>query len=76
MSKGYGMFAAAIVNQAVKDWKDAVSMLEKVPDHVASVEMKTECEKFFSSEWYQDIRELAPDVIPENMMRRLTDDRT
>ena len=76
MSGGYGTLAAAIVHQAVRDWKDAVSMLEKVPDHEASLEMKTECEGFFQGEWYQDIRELAPEVIPENMMRRLTDDRT
>ena len=64
MSGGYGTLAAAIVHQAVRDWKEG------------DKDMKADCERFFGSNWYQDIRELAPDVIPENMMRRLTDDCT
>lgn len=64
MSRGYGMLAVAIVNQAVKDWNEG------------DEDMKAECERFFRSDWYQEIRELAPAVIPENMMRRLPDDRT
>lgn len=76
MRRGYAMLAVAIVNQAARDWIDAVSMLEKVPDHEASLEMKADCESFFQGEWYREIRELAPGVIPENIMRRLTGDST
>ena len=64
MNRGYGMLAAAIVNQAVKDWEEG------------DEDMKAECERFFRSDWYQEIRELVPAVIPGNMMRRLTYDRT
>ena len=64
MIGGYGTLAAAIVHQAVRDWKEG------------DEGMKAACERCFGSNWYQDIRELAPDVIPENMMKRLTDDGT
>ncbi len=59
MSKAYGVLAAAIVHQAVKDWKDGDDG------------MKAECERFFYSEWYQVLRELSPKTIPEEIMRRL-----
>lgn len=65
------MLAAAIVNRAVQDWRDAKDMLEKYPDDVNALEMEYDCELFFGSEWYQFLREFAPDVIPEDMMRRL-----
>ena len=68
---GCALLASGIVRQAVKDWQDAVEMLEKVPDHFESRCMKTECEMFFRSEWFQEIREFAPDAIPADMMRRL-----
>ena len=68
---GCELLAAGIVRQAVKDWQDAVGMLKKVPDHFESRCMKTECEIFFRSEWFQEIREFAPDTIPVDMMRRL-----
>ena len=68
---GCALLASGIVRQAVKDWLDAVEMLEKVPDHFESQCMKMECEIFFCSEWFQEIREFAPDVIPVDMMRRL-----
>ena len=68
---GCALLAAGIVRQTVKDWKDAVEMLEMVPDHFESLCMKTECEIFFHSEWFKEIREFAPDVIPEDIMRRL-----
>ena len=59
MSGPYGTLAAAIVHQAVKDWQEGDS------------EMKAECERFFASDWYQILRDLAPHVIPDDMMRRL-----
>ena len=68
---GCALLAVGIARQAVKDWQDAVEMLEKIPDHLESQCMKTECEMFFRSEWFQEIRSFAPDVIPVDMMRRL-----
>lgn len=69
--QGTRLLAAAIVNRAVQDWRDAKDMLEKYPDDVNALEMEYDCELFFGSEWYQFLREFAPDVIPEEMMRRL-----
>lgn len=69
--RGTRLLASAIVNRAVQDWKDAKAMLIKIPDHVDSLRMIEETERFFTSEWYLFLRELAPDVIPENMIRRL-----
>jgi len=69
--KGSAMLAVGIVKQAVKDYKDAVKMHEKVPDHFESRCKKVECEIFFCSEWFQKLREFAPDVIPADVMRRL-----
>ena len=64
MRRGYAMLAVAIVNQAARDWIDGDDGT------------KDECERFFRSDWYRELRELAPDVVPEDMMGRLTDDRT
>ena len=69
--QGTRLLAAAIVNRAVQDWRDAKAMLEKYPDDVNALEMEYDCELFFESEWYQFLRELAPDVIPEDMIRGL-----
>ena len=68
---GCALLAAAIVNRTVQDWRDAKGMLEKLPDDVNALEMMYDCEMFFRSQWYQFLREFAPEVIPEDMMRRL-----
>ena len=69
--KGCSMLAVGIVRQAIKDWQDAKEMLRKVPDHEPSQEMVLETERFFRSNWFQEIRECAPDVIPVDMMEVL-----
>ena len=68
---GCALLAVGIVRQAVRDWQDAEEMLQKVPEYLAAQEMKLECELFFLSDWYQELMEFAPDVIPVDMLRRL-----
>ena len=68
---GCALLASGIVRQAVKDWQDAEEMLQKVPEYLDAQEMKLECELFFLSDWYQELMEFAPDVIPVDMLRRL-----
>lgn len=58
--QGTSLLASAIVRQAVRDWQEGDD------------QMRTDCEMFFGSGWYQELREMAPDAIPVNMMRRLT----
>lgn len=62
--QGCAFLAAAIVRQAIKDWFEG------------SEEMKADCEIFFSSEWYQELKDLAPNTIPVNITRRLNNDST
>ena len=63
MSKrGYALLAAAIIRQAVKDLQEG------------NDQMKAECGHFFASDWYQDLRDLAPKTIPDNMKRRMGND--
>lgn len=69
--KGCSLLAVGIVRQAIKDRQDAKEMLKKVPDHEPSQEMVLETERFFRSNWFQDIREFAPDVIPVDIMEVL-----
>ena len=57
--RGYSTLAYEIVSRAVKDWKNG------------SKSTKAECESFFRSEWYQSLRILAKDRLPEDMMRQL-----
>ena len=59
MTRPYSVLAAAIVHQAVKDWMEG------------DEDMKAECERFFASGWYQLLREISAEAIPEDMMRRL-----
>ena len=60
--RGYALLAAAIVRQAVKDLQEG------------NDQMKAECELFFASDWYQDLRDLAPKTIPDDMERRMRND--
>ncbi len=57
--RGTSLLAAGIVRQAVKDWQEG------------NEDMKAECERFFESEWYSILRELAPGVIPADIAWRL-----
>lgn len=71
MNRCYGVLAAAIVHQAVKDWRDAKEMLIKAPEYEDALETVRETERFFRSDWYQTLQELAPDVIPVDMLEVL-----
>lgn len=72
---GCALLAAGIVRQAVKDWKDADEILQRHPNYADAQEMRLGCEIFFASDWYQELREFAPDAIPVDMLRRLKDDQ-
>ena len=56
---GCALLAAGVVRQAIRDYQEG------------NDDMKTECELFFESDWFQELQEMAPDVIPVNLLRRL-----
>ena len=70
--KGCAMLSVAVVRQAVKDWKDASETLGQFPENRNALEMKADCETFFKSTWFEDVREFAPDVIPVDLMEVLS----
>ena len=72
--KGTAMLVAAVVRHAVKEWQDAKALLEKDPSDLGAQETVLDVEMFFAGTWFLELRELAPDVIPVDMMRRLGDD--
>jgi ABC-type phosphate/phosphonate transport system substrate-binding protein len=69
--RAYGRLASRVIEVAVEDWKAAKELLAKNPCDLKSKETVLECEEFFASAWYQDLRELAWDDFPEDMKKKL-----
>lgn len=67
----YRRLASRIIAVAVEDWKAAKEMLAKNPADTKSKETVLECEEFFSSSWYQNLRELSWDDFPYDMKSKL-----
>ena len=63
MKDGYEELANAIVLQAVKDWRKAVKTLKKKPRKESAKQMKEECERFFRSEWFEELTSVDGSVI-------------
>lgn len=63
MNDGYENLANAIVLQAVKDWRMAVRTLKKRPRYEAAKQMRDECERFFRSEWFEELTDVDGSVI-------------
>ena len=64
----YSNLAIQVVAVAVKDWEEAMEKLSIVHDDGIAWGTVVECEDFFRSDWYQTLRELAPEEIPVNMI--------
>lgn len=52
---GAEQLSAAIILQAVKDYRTAMRRLKKHPEHPAAQAMRREVEQFFLSEWFQKL---------------------
>lgn len=63
--------ASRIIAFAVEDWKKAKETLRESPKDQTSLSMVSECERFFSSSWYQDLRDLSWDYFPYDMNQAL-----
>ena len=63
MNGPYEELAGAIVMQAVKDWRKAVKTLKKRPRYEAAKQMRDECERFFRSEWFEELTSVDGSVI-------------
>ena len=63
MTEPYENLANAIVLQAVKDWRSAVRTLKKRPRYDPAKQMKEECERFFRSDWFEQLTGVDGSVI-------------
>ena len=60
---GYRELVNAIVLQTVKDWRSAVKVLRKRPRYEPAITLKTDCESFFRSGWFETLTEADGCVI-------------
>ena len=63
MTDAYEDLANAIVLQAVKDWRKAVKTLKKRPRYDAAKQMRDDCERFFRSDWFEELTSVDGSVI-------------
>ena len=64
---GYQALANGIIEQAVKDYRDALRRLKKHQDDKAAMKEAMELEEFFHSSWY----EVLTQVRSSYLMNRL-----
>lgn len=75
MNGPYEELAGAIVMQAVKDWRRAVKTLKKKPRKESAKQMKEECERFFRSQWFEDLTDVDGSFILRKLKQEAgTDD--
>ncbi len=66
----YENLANAIILQAVKDYRDALAKLAKGRKNESAESMKSECERFFRSQWYTALTS----VDGEMLIRKLNEE--
>ena len=57
------LLANAIVEQAVKDYRQALKDIRRTSKAVAARESIRELEKFFHSDWFEMLTTIDPDVL-------------
>lgn len=63
------MLANAIVEQAVKDYRDALRRLKKNPNSKEAMADAMEVEKFFHSPWYGVLTQVDPDYLIDRLRK-------
>lgn len=71
IDSGYSKLAAAIVGQAIKEYKTALNQLKTNPNNRIALANIDEIKQFFNSQWFQLLRELAPEQIPLEINKKL-----
>ena len=66
---GWEALANGIVEQAVKDYRAALKTLRKHPDSKAAMETAMEVERFFHSQWYDQLTQIDPDYLIERLRK-------
>lgn len=63
MNGPYENLADAVVLQAVKDWRKATRTLKKRPQNEPAELMKDECERFFHSNWFEELADVDGEYV-------------
>ncbi len=63
MYDNYTNLANAIVLQAVKDYRKALRILYRYPDHRLAQHESRSIERFFRSDWFGVLTNLDPEVL-------------
>ena len=66
---GYEALANGIVEQAVKDYRDALRRLKRHPDSKAAMKEAMEIEEFFHSPWYGVLTQIDPDYLIDRLRK-------
>lgn len=71
MDRNYEDLANAIVLQAVKDYREALTKLKKEPENTGANFMKIDVESFFRSSWYERLTSLDPEILLEQLKEEI-----
>lgn len=66
---GYQALANAIIEQAAKDYRDALKTLRRHPDSKAAMQKAMEVEQFFHSPWYAALTDIDPDFLIKRLRK-------
>ena len=66
---GYQALANGIIEQAVKDYREALRRQKKHPDDKAAMKEAMELEKFFHSSWYGVLTQVDPDYLIDRLRK-------
>ena len=66
---GYQALANAIIEQAAKDYRDAIHRLKRYPDSKVAMETAMEVERFFHSDWYATLTDIDPDYLIDRLRK-------
>lgn len=70
----YEALANAVVLQAVKDWREASAKLTRGRKNINAQAMKDECERFFTSSYFNTFTELDGNVLLMKLKQEVEDD--
>ena len=68
---GYQELAAAVVLQAVKDYRTAIRRLKREPEHRGAKRRIREIECFIRSRWYIMLTDIDPDDLISQMRKEM-----
>ena len=70
----YEALANAVVLQAVKDWRESAKKVSRGRRNINAQAMKDECERFFTSSYFNTFTELDGNMLLMKLKQEVKDD--